>query len=62
MKKINLQNLKNVPIKSRHVRWNWEQSPDDSFLVRYHVAVVGNKKLKEVVEKFTEPWEKLQGV
>ena len=51
MKKINLRNLKSVPKKSRHVRWNSEQSPDNFLFLRYHVVVVGDKKLKQVVEK-----------
>ncbi|MCA9487879.1 MAG: hypothetical protein KC516_02870 [Nanoarchaeota archaeon] len=29
--------------KSRHIRWNWEQSPDDSEMVRYHFVVVDDK-------------------
>lgn len=28
---------------SRHIRWNWEQSPDDNTLVRYHFIVVDDK-------------------
>lgn len=50
MKKINLRNLKSVPRNSRHVRWNWEQSPDNNLLVRYHVIVVDDRRREEPFE------------
>lgn len=47
MKKINYQNLKNVPKREKHIRWNCEQSPDNPLLMRYHVIVVDNRRRKE---------------
>lgn len=44
MKKVNLQAMKRIPAGSRHVLWNWEQSPDNSDLARYHVVIVDDKK------------------
>jgi hypothetical protein len=35
---------KGVSKTDRHLRWNWEQSPDDRGKVRYHVIVVDNKQ------------------
>jgi len=43
MKKINLGNLKSVPKKSRHVRWNWRMSPENSELVKYYLIAVDDK-------------------
>lgn len=34
----------------RHIRWNWEQSPDNPMLVRYHVVVVDDKKRSRILE------------
>ena len=35
-----------VPKKSRHVRWNWEELEDGSEMARYHFIIVDNKNLK----------------
>ena len=61
MKKINLKTIGNVPRNSRHVRWNSEQSPDNSLLVRYHVVVVGDKKRKQAVEKIYRDLGRITG-
>jgi hypothetical protein len=29
--------------RERHVRWNWEQSPDSPQMARYHFIIVGDK-------------------
>ena len=61
MKKINSRTIGNIPRNSRHVRWNWEQSPDNDLLVRYHIVVVGNKKRKQVVEKIYKDLGRITG-
>lgn len=35
--------MKKILKNSRHIRWNWERSPDDFELVRYHFIVVDDK-------------------
>lgn len=27
----------------RHIRWNWENSPDESEMVRYHFIIIDDK-------------------
>ncbi len=46
MKRINLQAMKTISAGSRHILWNWEQSPDNPELARYHVVIADNKKRK----------------
>lgn len=45
---------KRIYKNSRHVRWNWEQSPDNPDLVRYHFIIVDDKfraaKLEQIKE------------
>lgn len=36
------------------MRWNWQQSPDDESLVRYHVVIVDNKKRGVKMSSITE--------
>ena len=43
------------------MRWNSEQSPDNSLLLRYHVLVVGDKKRKQIVEKVYKDLGKITG-
>lgn len=59
MKKINLRNLKNVPIKSRHVRWNWEPSSDNPEHARYHIIAVGDKNLPGILQIVTEQIQRI---
>ena len=35
--------LKRVYRTERHIRWNWETSPDNPDLVRYHFIIVDDK-------------------
>ena len=51
MKKMNFQSLKLIPKRSRHIIWNWEQSPDNPELARYHVVIADNKKRKATIER-----------
>jgi len=37
--------------KSRHVRWNWEQSPDNEELVRYHFIIIDDKYREGKLER-----------
>lgn len=47
--------MKKVSRTGRHLRWNWQQSPDDPEKVRYHFVVVDDKgrdaKLNEILEQ-----------
>ena len=36
--------------KSRHLRWSWEQSPENSELVRYHFIISDDKNKKGKME------------
>ena len=54
----------------RHLRWNWERSPDDSDKVRYHFVVVDNKQrprrvfsVLEQIQSFSsvEPIRQIEG-
>lgn len=44
MKNINTRTMRVVPKDSRHIRWNWEESPDRFQYARYHVVVVDDKR------------------
>lgn len=37
--------------KERHVRWNWEQSPDNPDLVRYHFVVVDDRDREGIMAR-----------
>ena len=45
----------------RHIRWNWEPSPDNSLLVRYTIIVVDDKKSKETLSKIFQKVQKFYG-
>jgi hypothetical protein len=38
--------------RERHIRWNWEESPDDPELARYHFVIVDDKYREKTLEKF----------
>lgn len=44
--------------RERHIRWNWEKSPDNFGLVRYHFIVVDDKDrdmtMNRILEELTE--------
>jgi hypothetical protein len=46
---------KYIKRNERHIRWNWETSPDNTndgnSMVRYHFVVVGDKGKKAVIER-----------
>lgn len=50
---------KNVSTKSRHIRWNWESSPDSIELVRYHFVIVDDKNRKGILNKVLEEFQKV---
>ena len=58
MKKINPQALKRIPAGSRHILWNWQQSPDYPELARYHVVVVDDRKRNATLEKIFQQIQK----
>ncbi len=47
-----------VPIKSRHIEYNYEISPDDVTKMRYHLAIVDDEnrraKLSQLVRNLSE--------
>ena len=51
VKKIPINVMKFIKIRERHIRWNWEISPEDSEKVRYHFVVVDDKDRKETMYK-----------
>jgi hypothetical protein len=40
--------------KSRHVRWNWEKSPDNPEMARYHFVIIDDKDRKGKVMKIID--------
>lgn len=50
-KKKNVSSPKMVPKVSRHIRWNWEQSPENKEMVRYHFVVVDDKNRSEKIAR-----------
>ncbi len=50
-KKKNASFPKMVPKKSRHIRWNWEPSPENEEMVRYHFVVVDDKNRSEKIAR-----------
>ena len=36
--------------QDRHIRWNWEESPDREEIVRYHFVVVDDKYGIQITE------------
>jgi hypothetical protein len=51
--------LKKVFRRSRHIRWNWEQSQDNRELIRYHIVVVDDKNRGGVMNKFLDQIQKV---
>ncbi len=45
--------------KSRHIRWNWEQSPDSEELVRYHFVIVDDKGREGIRNQIFEQLQKV---
>ena len=43
-----------VKKKSRHIRWNWQRSPDSAEMVRCHFIVVDDKNREEKIEKILD--------
>jgi len=45
-----------VPKNSRHIRWNWESSPEDpERLVRYHIVIVDDRNREGILNHILEP-------
>jgi hypothetical protein len=42
---------KSINKKSRHIRWNWEKSPDQEDSNRYHFVIVDDKGRRQKLEK-----------
>ena len=53
--KINPKMLKRIPNNIRHIRWNWEMSPDNFEMARYHFVIVDDKNRRQILEKIIEP-------
>lgn len=47
--------MKKVFKKSRHLRWNWEVSPDNPENLRYHFVIVGDKNRKGIINQVLQP-------
>ena len=46
----------------RHIRWNWERSPDDDDMVRYHIVVVDDKDRPGIVRRILEQLQECSSV
>lgn len=53
---------KKIKKTDRHVRWNWQQSPDDQEKVRYHLVVVDNKRREGTMEKIFGQFQELRPI
>lgn len=53
-----MESVKTLPKKvyrtERHIRWNWEPSPDNPGLVRYHLVVVDDKDRDIIMNSLLE--------
>ena len=56
--------VKKVIVKptDRHVRWNWEQSPDQNEKARYHFIIVDNKRREGRFEEIVTQFQKFRPV
>ena len=45
--------------KGRHIRWNWEISPDNFELVRYHFIIVDDKNREGIMNKILNKMQKI---
>jgi hypothetical protein len=46
--------MRKVKRKERHVRWNWEKSPEEMNSVRYHFVIVDDKNRKAKIRKILD--------
>jgi len=51
MAAIKIPGNKRINKKSRHVRWNWERSPDQENSNRYHFVFVDDKGRRQKLEQ-----------
>ena len=53
-----MRNTKTFPKRvfknERHIRWNYEVSPDDSNSLRYHIVIVDDKNREGIMNSFVE--------
>lgn len=49
--KSSLKRQKPIKNLTRHIRWNWEISPNNVSFVRYHFVIVDDKERKEKINK-----------
>ncbi len=57
--------MKYIPLRkyvlrdSRHIRWNWERSPVEEGLIRYHFIVVNDKGRERIMDKILAQLQKV---
>lgn len=51
-----------ILIKSRHIEWNLEKSPDRENCVRYHFVIVGDKGRERTVNKILLQIQKIGSI
>ena len=56
VKKINSKVVRRISNKERHIRVNWEKSPENPECMRYHIAVVDDKNRRQTLLKIIEPF------
>jgi len=54
--------ITNPKLTDRHIRWNWEQSPDSDEKARYHFIIVDNKRRKGRMEEIFDQFQKLNSI
>ena len=52
--------MEKISKKSRHIRWNWEPSPENpKELVRYHFVIVDDRGRKKIRNQILEQIQKI---
>ncbi|MAH03589.1 hypothetical protein CMI39_02265 [Candidatus Pacearchaeota archaeon] len=47
---------------SRHIRWNWEPSPDTDNYGRFQIIIVNDKNRRGIMNKFLEQLQQVPGI
>lgn len=49
---------KKISLRERHIRWNWEKSPDNPDMTRYFFVIVDDKGRDQKLEKILSNFRK----
>ncbi|MEK6842379.1 MAG: hypothetical protein AABX84_01065 [Nanoarchaeota archaeon] len=57
-----IKGFREVPKKSRHIRWNWRRSLENFESVRYYIIVVDDKNREGVLDSVIEQIQKISSI